>query len=89
MNSKRHDRELTADEMAKLKAEDIDFSDIPELGDPFWAKAKLVMPEPEGTQQVTLRIKRSVLEAYKNTGKGYQTRMNTVLETYARTLRKE
>jgi len=89
MNSKRHDRELTADEMAKLKAEDIDFSDIPELGDAFWAKAKLVMPEPEGTQQVTLRIKKSVLEAYKNTGKGYQTRMNTVLETYARTLRKE
>ena len=51
MNGKRHDRELTADEMAKLKAEDIDFSDIPELGDAFWAKAKLVMPEPEGTQQ--------------------------------------
>ena len=89
MNSKRHHRELTADEMAKLKAEDIDFSDISELGDAFWAKAKLVMPEPEGTQQVTLRIKKSVLEAYKNTGKGYQTRMNTVLETYARTLRKE
>jgi uncharacterized protein (DUF4415 family) len=39
---------------------------------------------PDTTQQVTLRVKKSVLDAYKATGKGYQTRMNAVLETYAR-----
>jgi len=44
--------------------------------------------EPEGTQQITLRVKKSVVEAYKSTGKGYQTRMNAVLESYARTLLK-
>lgn len=64
----------------------IDYSDIPELGDDFWKNAVLV--EPEGTQQVTLRVKKSVLEAYKATGKGYQTRMNAVLESFARTLTK-
>ena len=51
-----------------------------------WKNAKLI--EPENTQQVTLRVKKSVLEAYKATGKGYQTRMNAVLESFARTLHK-
>jgi uncharacterized protein (DUF4415 family) len=69
-----------------LPDEKIDYSDIPELDERFWANAKLV--EPEGTQQITLRVKKSVVEAYKSTGKGYQTRMNAVLESYARTLLK-
>jgi uncharacterized protein (DUF4415 family) len=74
-------------ELATRGDDKIDYSDIPPLNDEFWANAKLV--EPEGTQQVTLRVKKSVLEAYKGTGKGYQTRMNAVLESFARTLRKE
>jgi uncharacterized protein (DUF4415 family) len=73
-------------ELAKRRDEQIDYSDIPELDEQFWANAQLV--EPDGTQQVTLRVKKSVLEAYKATGKGYQTRMNAVLESYAKTLRK-
>lgn len=73
-------------ELAERPEEQIDYSDIPELGDEFWANAKLV--EPEGTQQITLRVKKSVIEAYRSTGKGYQTRMNAVLESYAKTLRK-
>ena len=86
--SKRYDRPLTVDEMVEIKDEDIDFSDIPELGEEFWKNSVLVMPEPEGTQQITLRVKKSVLDTFKRTGKGYQTRMNAVLESYARTLRK-
>jgi uncharacterized protein (DUF4415 family) len=79
---KRYDRPMTFEEMAEVKDEDIDFSDIPELGDDFWRNAALVLPE--GTQQVTLRVKKSVLDAFKATGKGYQTRMNAVLESYAK-----
>lgn len=82
----RHDRPMTLDEMANAKDGDIDYSDIPELDADFWKNAVLV--QSDGTQQVTLRVKKSVLEAYKSTGKGYQTRMNAVLESYARTLRK-
>ena len=63
--------------LATMPDEQIDTSDIPELDDQFWANAQLV--EPDGTQQVTLRVKKSVLEAYKATGKGYQTRMNAIL----------
>lgn len=73
-------------ELAVRTDAQIDYSDIPELDQAFWRNARLV--EPDRTQAVTLRVKKSVLEAYKATGKGYQTRMNAVLETYARTLQK-
>jgi uncharacterized protein (DUF4415 family) len=77
---------MTPAEIAATPDRDIDLADIPELDDSFWQNAKLV--EPDRTQPVTLRIKKSVLDAYKAQGKGYQTRMNTVLETYATTLTK-
>ena len=84
--SKRYGKELSVEELAALPDDAIDTSDIPELGDDFWRKAEIVAPE--GTEQVTLRVKKSVLQAYRATGKGYQTRMNAVLESYARSLRK-
>ncbi len=84
--TKRYKKELAIEELAAVRDEDIDYSDIPKLDERFWKNAKLV--EPENTQQVTLRVKKSVLEAYKATGKGYQTRMNAVLESFARTLGK-
>ena len=82
---KRHDKPLTLKEIGEVKDEDIDFSDIPELGDEFWKNAKVV--EPDRTEQVTLRIKRSVLDFFRASGKGYQTRINCVLETYVRARR--
>jgi len=84
--SKRYEKELSLEELAALSDDEIDTSDIPELDETFWKTAKLVAPDT--TQQVTLRIKKSVLDAYKATGKGYQTRMNAVLESYAKTLRR-
>ncbi|WP_394690700.1 BrnA antitoxin family protein [Hoeflea sp.] len=83
--SKRYKKELSPEELARIKDEDIDYSDIPPLDDGFWDKAELV--EPDTTQQITLRVKKSVLDAFKATGKGYQTRMNAVLETYIRSQR--
>lgn len=68
-----------------MRDEDIDLSDIPEIAPEMWEHAVLV--EPDTTQQVTLRIKRSVLEFFKAGGKGYQTRMNRVLESYVRAQR--
>lgn len=75
---------MTPAEIAATTDREIDFSDVPEMDAAFWAKAQLV--QPDRTQPVTLRVKQSVLDAYKAQGKGYQTRMNAVLESYARTL---
>lgn len=76
----KYKKTLTAEQLAAVRDEDIDFSDIPELGEEFWEQAELV--EPDRTEQVTLRVKRSVLAHFKSAGKGYQTRMNRVLESY-------
>lgn len=71
-----------------IRDEDIDFSDIPETDAAFWANAKLVYPDP--TQPVTLRVKKSVLDHFKAGGaKGYQTRMNAVLESYVRAIERQ
>lgn len=82
----KYKKELSAEELAALRDENIDFSDIPELDENFWREARLV--EPDRTQPVTIRVKKSVLDTYKSLGKGYQTRMNAVLESYAKTLKK-
>jgi uncharacterized protein (DUF4415 family) len=84
---KRYDKPMTTTEIAAATDRDIDFSDVPELDDAFWRNARLV--EPDRTQSVTLRVKKSVLETFKAQGKGYQTRMNAVLESYARMLTKQ
>ena len=63
-----YDRALTPKEIAATKDESIDFSDIAELDEAFWQEAKLV--EPDRTEQITLRVKRSVLAYFKESGKG-------------------
>lgn len=79
---RKSDKPLTPRQIAAAKDQDIDFSDIPELDDDFWRNAELI--EPDRTEQVTLRVKRSVLAYFRAPGKGYQSRMNRVLESYVR-----
>ena len=81
----RYDKPLTPAQIAAIKDEDIDFSDISELDETFWREAKLV--KSDFTEQVTMRIKRSVLDYFRAPGKGYQTRINRVLESYVRARR--
>ncbi len=80
-----YDKPLTPRQIAVTKDENIDFSDIPELDETFWQQAELV--EPDLTEQIALRVKRSVLAYFKAPGKGYQTRINQVLESYVRARR--
>ena len=42
---KPYKKELGIEELAAIKDEDIDFSDIPRLDERFWKNAKLVEPE--------------------------------------------
>jgi len=41
---KKHKKPLTATEIASMRDEDINFSDIPELDESFWRNAELVEP---------------------------------------------
>ncbi|MDE0705113.1 MAG: BrnA antitoxin family protein [Rhodospirillaceae bacterium] len=81
----RYKRPLTPDEIASVDDRDIDFSDIPELDAAFWREAELV--RPDRTERITLRVKRSVLDHFRAPGRGYQTRINRVLESYVKAQR--
>lgn len=78
----RYGKPLTPAQIAATQDKNIDFSDIPELDETFWREAELV--ESDRSEQITMRIKRSVLEYFKAPGQGYQTRINRVLESYVR-----
>ena len=76
---------LDPNEIANVKDAAINFGDVAELNDAFWREAELV--EPDRTEQITLRVKRSVLDHFRAPGRGYQTRINRVLESYVRAQR--
>ena len=81
----KYSRPLTPTQIAATKDEDIDFSEIPELDETFWQEAKIV--NPDLTEQITIRVKRSVLDYFRAPGKGYQTRINRVLDSFVRAQR--
>ena len=79
---------LTSEQKAEIKAlsemkdEDIDYSDISPLTEEFWKNAKpfrdrhLYRPTKTST---TIRLDSDVLGWFKSQGKGYQTRVNSIL----------
>jgi uncharacterized protein (DUF4415 family) len=78
---------LTEARKAELRAladrpdSEIDYSDIPQLTEQFWQN---VVPNPfyKPIKTVTsVRIDSDVVDWLKSQGKGYQTRINTILRT--------
>ncbi|MCY3809045.1 MAG: 3-oxoacyl-ACP synthase [Gemmatimonadetes bacterium] len=55
--SGRYDSPLAPEQIAAVRDEDIDFSDIPELDEDFWRRAELV--EADRTDRTIIRVKRS------------------------------
>ncbi len=72
------------DRVDKLRDKDIDLSENPEVTPEMFAKAVLRKGLKPVTRksQVTLRIDDEVLTWFKNQGKGYQTRINSLLKAY-------
>jgi uncharacterized protein (DUF4415 family) len=68
------------EEIKNIPDEEIDTSDIPELGDRFWENAKMVVPTSK--KAVSLRLDSDILDWFKSQGKGYQSTINNVLRTY-------
>jgi uncharacterized protein (DUF4415 family) len=74
---------MTDEEIERRAAEDPDAGLVPPG---FWDDAEIV--EPEGTEQITLRLPRRVLSHFRATGKGYQSRISAVLASYVDARRK-
>lgn len=67
-----------------MQDDDIDLSDAPEITPEMFAKAIVrrgLTAKPK-KQQVTLRIDSDVLTWFKEQGRGYQTKINTLLRAY-------
>lgn len=75
-------------EIKAIRDEDIDFSDIPELDEDWFAKAEWRnFNEPK--KQLTVRFDADVIAFFKEGGRGYQTRMNAVLRAYMNAARRD
>jgi uncharacterized protein (DUF4415 family) len=68
-------KELKA--LERMKNEDIDLSDIPEITD--WSKAVVGKYYRPIKKSLTIRVDADVLAWLKSQGKGYQTRINSLL----------
>jgi uncharacterized protein (DUF4415 family) len=63
--------------LKRMKDNDIDLSDIPEIRD--WSKAVVGKFYRPIKKSLTIRVDADVLAWLKADGKGYQTRINTLL----------
>jgi uncharacterized protein (DUF4415 family) len=75
--SAKQRREIAA--LATKPDRDIDYSDIPPLGDDFFKNA---VPNPfyrPIKRQLTVRLDADVIAWLRTDGKGYQTRLNNLL----------
>ena len=67
------------DAVAALSDEDIDFSDIPRITD--WEGALVGKFYRPIKQAVTIRLDADVIDWLRHGGRGYQTRINTLLRS--------
>jgi len=78
---KRYEKPLTPEEMAALRDDQIDTSDIPELDEEFWKNAKITPPRTK--PNVSLRVSEEVVDFFKSENpKGFTGRMAAVLTAY-------
>jgi uncharacterized protein (DUF4415 family) len=73
----KNPRRLTAAELKRLDETPIDYSDIPELDDEWFERARLERSLVK--KQLTIRLDSDVLDWVKLHGRGYQTRINRIL----------
>lgn len=76
-------RNLSEEALERSIADDPDWKDIP----PNWHEgAEIVTPGPK--KLLSLRLDQEVVDWFKATGPGYQTRMNAALRAYVRARQK-
>ncbi len=79
--NKRYNEPMALEQLAQLPDDQIDTSDIPELDEAWFARAKLTPPRTK--PNVSLRVPPEVVEFFKaKNPKGYTARMAAVLVAY-------
>ena len=60
----------------------INYTDSPATTEDFWKDAKLFIPSDK--VHLSLRLDEDVVKFFRTQGRGYQTRINSVLKSYVR-----
>ena len=70
--------------VSSMKDEDIDFSDLPEATPEMFARGiiRRGLKPVVRKKQLTLRMDSDVIEWFKKQGRGYQTKINSLLRAY-------
>ncbi|WHA42057.1 BrnA antitoxin family protein [Agrobacterium larrymoorei] len=68
---------MTDEDIERQMRDDPDWA---EWIDVDWSKAVVVMPVTK--KSISIRLDEEVIDFFKSTGKGYQTRMNAILRHY-------
>ncbi len=68
---------MTDKEIETQMRDDPDWKDFMDID---WSKATIVYPQPKNA--VSIRLDSDVLDFFKASGKGYQTRINAVLRHF-------
>lgn len=68
---------MTDEDIERAIADDPDWADFKDID---WSKAKVVIPNPK--KSISIRVDEDVIDFFRATGKGYQTRINAVLKHY-------
>jgi uncharacterized protein (DUF4415 family) len=63
-----------------MRDEDIDYSEIPEFDDEFLRTVEMKISPRK--KPIALRLDEDVLDWMKSQGKGYQSRINSILRAY-------
>jgi uncharacterized protein (DUF4415 family) len=71
----------------KLSDKDIDYSDIPETDEEFWSDADIFFPTKK--THVSIRLDDDIISWFKQFGRGYQTKINSVLKSYISSIQKK
>lgn len=66
-------------EIASLKEEDIDYSDIPELEEDWFERASLILPHG---RSVPVDLDNDVVEWYRTQDRNFQAKINAILRAY-------
>jgi uncharacterized protein (DUF4415 family) len=70
-------RSITDADIEAAMRDDPDWKDFIDVD---WSKATIVYPQPKNA--ISIRLDKDVVDFFKATGKGYQTRINAVLRHY-------
>jgi uncharacterized protein (DUF4415 family) len=71
----------------KLSDKDIDYSDIPETDEKFWSDTEVLFPTKK--THVSIRLDDDIISWFKQFGRGYQTKINSVLKSYITSIQKK